>query len=316
MKNRWMIFYLALFSLLMLDSIDAAGRGGGGGRAGGGGGARVAARSGGGRIGQFPVASPQAGARQVQQRNMNVNRGQTFNQVQQRIHANPGQTLPQQRQTFHQFQTQNLPRNQNARQALNNIQTNHPGYKNWFNNQFNNGHHYNPNIPNLNWWQTPNWNALNGWVSGDWSTPTYYSYLDQGDVQPYVIEDMPPPPPQPVAQAAPTTSQDWIPLGVFAAGKDVAQAPYSNMFVQLALSKDGEVAGAYYNAATDELHPLEGTLSKQTQVVGWTVADNPDSPLMQTGLYNLAQDETPVQLRFPNDTTQTWFLVRLQDSES
>lgn len=296
MKACLTIVLILTFSFMGIAlAARGGGRGGGGGRIGGGGIGRGAAP-------MRPISTPTP--QYIGQRNIGagqINRGQ----IQQRLQTN-SQGIGQNRQTFQQFQAARQPNNLAARQALSRVQANHPGYQNWFNNQ-----RYS-NIPSQNWWNGTNWAALNGWVAGDWSTPVYYSYLEEGEPEPIQIEGMPPPP-IPRASYAPTAKEDWIPLGIFAAAKDVDQIPHSNMFIQLALNRDGDIAGAYYNAATDQLHPLDGTLSKTTQVVAWRVADNESSPLMQTGLYNLTQDVTPVQVQFiDSDTTQTWYMVRMK----
>lgn len=111
---------------------------------------------------------------------------------------------------------------------------------------------------------------------------------------------------------APAVQEEWLPLGVFAAGKTADEAGYSNMFVQLALDKAGDIAGTYYNAATDETHNLDGLVDKDTQEAVWKVTDNPQSPVMTTGLYNLTQDVATVEVHFQDGTVQPWVLVRLK----
>ena len=68
------------------------------------------------------------------------------------------------------------------------------------------------------------------------------------------------------------------------------------MFVQLAINKAGDVAGTYYNASTDQTHPLEGVLEAEAKVVVWKIADNPNSPMMMTGLNNISQDVVPIKV--------------------
>jgi hypothetical protein len=152
--------------------------------------------------------------------------------------------------------------------------------------------------------------------------------LDQGSgvlPQELNIQDENPPAPEQEAPApAPAAVQpgvssdsgadtgEWLPLGVYSAGQSTNDAGYSNLFVQLAIDKSGDIAGTYYNASTDEAHPLEGLVDKDTQEAVWKVSDNPQSPIMTTGLYNLTQDVATVEVHFPNGTVQAWVLVRVK----
>lgn len=108
--------------------------------------------------------------------------------------------------------------------------------------------------------------------------------------------------------------EEWMPLGVFAAGETYTEAAYSSMFVQLALNKSGQIAGTYYNTATNEVHDLDGEVNEYTQEAVWKVSDNPNSPTMITGLYNLTQDVAIVQVLFTNGRNQNWTLVRIHNS--
>ncbi len=187
------------------------------------------------------------------------------------------------------------------------IESRHPLYHRWFDDNFFQGHQYHPNYYHRNqqWWMPVPWTTIANWLPWNWAEPIYY------DEAGYPI----PLPPTliPAEPSAPEESlpNDWLPLGIFAAGKDVDQAVYSNMFVQLALDKEGDIAGTYYNATTDQTHPLEGAVDNETQQVVWKVADQPLSPVMKTGLYNLSQDVVTVQVIFPDGTVQLWVLVRL-----
>lgn len=314
MRHIQLIVASLIFVLMISIGYVEATRGGGGGRGGGGaGGAHFSAsRTPSMGAGQFSAH----GASQF--RNPTFNSTQARSQVQQHLQQSNQGINPQnlnQRQSFQNLQSRNQNNALTAQRMQQRINNNHPGYNNWFNDQFNQRHNYNPNYyGNANWWQGANWYGMNDWVAGDWTTPVYYDYQENAAPAPVVVENYPVQ--QPIySQGEPVTGQpkgDWIPIGVFAAAQDVAQAPYSNMFVQLAMNKKGEIAGSYYNSATDEVHPLDGTIAKSSQVVAWNVSDNPSSPLMQTGLYNLTQDVTPVQVSFPDDTTQTWYLVKMQ----
>ena len=56
-------------------------------------------------------------------------------------------------------------------------------------------------------------------------------------------------------------------------------------------------------------------MEQQTQGAAWTVGDK-KSTVVETGIYNLTQDETPVLVHFGNQQTQTWLMVRVEEPES
>lgn len=107
---------------------------------------------------------------------------------------------------------------------------------------------------------------------------------------------------------------EWMPLGVFALTVEDVNA--SNMYLQLAVSKDAMIAGTFYNESTGVTHPIEGMIDEETQRAVWKAADgtNPDL-IMETGIYNLTQDSTEVLVHYGPEQTQTMFLVRLDDPE-
>jgi hypothetical protein len=105
-----------------------------------------------------------------------------------------------------------------------------------------------------------------------------------------------------------------MPLGVFALGPDEQRAAVSNMFIQLALNRNGEVGGTYYNSSTDETFEIDGEVDPETQQIAFNLSDNPNTPMVITGLYNLTQDETDATIQFPDGTEQTWVLIRINDS--
>ena len=107
---------------------------------------------------------------------------------------------------------------------------------------------------------------------------------------------------------------EWMPLGVFALTAEGVNA--SSMYLQLAVSKEGVIAGTFYNESTGTTHPVEGMVDEETQRAIWKAADgtNPDL-VMETGIYNLTQDQADVLVHFGPDQTQTALLVRLDESE-
>ena len=174
------------------------------------------------------------------------------------------------------------------------------------------------------WWRPATWAALGGWVAGSaWDSPAYYDYGEgvyYEDEQVYVngkrvasadeyyqqASDL--------ATSAPSTQAsetEWLPLGVFAISRD--QATDSNALLQLAVDKDGNIAGTYCNTATDITRPVKGKVDKKTQRAAWTFGDGKNTDIiMETGLFNLTQDQTEALVHFGKDKTQQWLLVRLE----
>jgi hypothetical protein len=108
-------------------------------------------------------------------------------------------------------------------------------------------------------------------------------------------------------------AEDWLPLGVFALTQDAEStndAP--TMYLQLAVSKQGIIAGTFQNTATGVVKTVEGMVDKETQRAAWTGEDE-TRPLMETGISNLTQDTAGVLVHFASGDTQRWLLVRLND---
>jgi hypothetical protein len=103
-----------------------------------------------------------------------------------------------------------------------------------------------------------------------------------------------------------------MPLGVFALTQDVAKT--SDMVVQLAVNKDGDIQGTYYNTKDETAKPIKGLVEKQSQRAVWTFADDSNNTvIMETGIYNLTQDETEVLIHFGRERTEEWVMVRLNE---
>ena len=120
-----------------------------------------------------------------------------------------------------------------------------------------------------------------------------------------------------MAQIANSVPQDvdaekveWMPLGVFALVKEDQEEP--TMFLQLAVSKEGIIGGTYNNTITNSALSVEGMVDKGTQRAVWTIGENKNTTL-ETGIYGLTQEETPVLVHFGTEQTQQWLLVRLEE---
>ncbi len=179
-----------------------------------------------------------------------------------------------------------------------------------------------PHHPWNYWWRPATWVALSSWIVWNWGTPLYYDYgsnfyYDNGFVYlndrrlcssvEYYDQAV-----QIVSKANEVTddADQWMPLGVFALTQDVAKT--SDMVLQLAVNKDGDIQGTYYNTKDETAKPIKGLVEKQSQRAVWTFADDSNNTvIMETGIYNLTQDETEVLIHFGSKRTEEWVMVRL-----
>jgi hypothetical protein len=174
--------------------------------------------------------------------------------------------------------------------------------------------------------------ALTAWVTYQWSQPpVYYVYGPSGNVyyrdrivyvegkryataEEYYVQA------EAIANAAPEVSEaqgekiEWMPLGVFAYyRKGVTE---TNTYIQLAVSKEGVIGGTCTNEATNTSRPIEGTVDKKTQRAAWSFADGKNTDIvMETSIFNLTKDKTPVLVHFGPDKTEEGELVRQQEPE-
>ena len=118
--------------------------------------------------------------------------------------------------------------------------------------------------------------------------------------------------PRPTPTAA-AEKGDWLPLGVFAITQDgQASGPEPTLYMQLAISKQGVIAGTLKNTATGKVETLEGMADKKSQRVAWVIAGQ-ERPIMETGLSNLTQDTSPALIHFADGQTQQWLMVRMPE---
>ena len=189
------------------------------------------------------------------------------------------------------------------------------------------------NRPWKYWWTIPTFHACVNWFTWTapqtvWAQPVYYDYGLGGNVvyndnSVYINGDqvatttefaqsaadlatVPAPASEEEAEKA-----EWLPLGTFAVSsgeKDVDPV----RIVQLAVSKEGIISGTIYNTQTDEAQSIQGQVDKQTQRVAFRIGESEDL-VIETGLYNLTQNEAPLLVHFGPDKVENWLLVRLED---
>jgi hypothetical protein len=182
------------------------------------------------------------------------------------------------------------------------------------------------------WWRPAPWQTIINWVIAPtvWAAPFYYDYGGNViyDNNVVYVQD------QPIASAEDYAAQaiqlaqsgaallnasppspdniqnQWLPLGSFAVAN--AEQGEPTMFLQLAVNKQGVIAGTFVNDATGDSQPVLGAVDPKTQRAAWFLG-NTQTTVMETGVYNLSEAETPVLVHFGPTQTQTWFLVRLQE---
>jgi hypothetical protein len=168
-------------------------------------------------------------------------------------------------------------------------------------------------------WATTGW-AVAGDYCGCYGEPMYYDYGEDVTYQDDTVYYGD----QPVAAAdqyyhqamilamrglQPSASQDWLPLGVF--GLVAEGQSQAEKVLQLAVNKDGILRGNLYDALSDTNTPVFGAVDKPTQRVALMMQGN-DSVVLETGLYNLTNDESTALVHFDAVRRENRTLVRLQ----
>lgn len=314
---QWITFFL--LAVLVFEPVLEArggGRGGGGGGRGGrgGGGGRSVQRSPSmSRASQNrPAARPQN--RPTAQR---ADRSLDRNRVQQSIRNNPNvnRSNIQGNRNFSNVQNR---RNDIGRNVRDSVRDNRPGRNDWFNDRFWDNHNYHPDYyGHGNWWRAATAASLVGWL-GWGGYPQYYDYgYSNGDYYWETSGDTTSAPSYSQQTAAiestptPSSSNEWMPLGVFALSKDSETTTTPTIYFQLALDRKGVISGTAYNSSSDTLHEVTGLVDEKTQRAAWKVLGKENAPILETGLYNLTQGEAPTLVHFDNGTTQQMLLVQI-----
>jgi hypothetical protein len=183
------------------------------------------------------------------------------------------------------------------------------------------------------WWPGKWAVAGTAWAAATWATAgaycgcsgdgVYYDYADNVTYDDGVVSYGD----EPVASAEQYYSEadqiadagqesqngEWLPLGVFAVVAEPGQTQ-TDRVVQLALNKEGAIRGNLHDALTDKVIAVTGAVDKKTQRVAMKLEGN-DSVVVETGLYNLTNDEVPILVHFSADRQETRTLIRLKQRE-
>jgi len=175
----------------------------------------------------------------------------------------------------------------------------------------------------VNWftWSAP---------SSVWQQPVYYDYGQGGNVvyennvvyiegeqiatadefaeSAAALSTVEPPKSEQEAEQA-----EWMPLGTFAVSADENDVEPTRV-IQLAVSREGIISGTLYNTRSDQVDAIQGQVDPQTQRVAFRIGES-ESVVVETGLYNLTQEEAPVLVHFGTERVEHWLLVRLESPE-
>jgi hypothetical protein len=176
------------------------------------------------------------------------------------------------------------------------------------------------------WWGVPTWNSCVSWFpSYGWDQGCYYDYGPSGNViyqdgqvvvngeevgtaeeyadsAAYLAEIDP-------AAIQAIAPDDWMALGTFSMAVTENEVDPARV-IQLAVSKDGIISGTIHNRQSGNTYSVQGRVDKDTQRVAFTIGDDRNT-VMETGIFNLTQDQTPVLCHFSGSQTQTYMLARL-----
>lgn len=182
------------------------------------------------------------------------------------------------------------------------------------------------------WWRRPVWGSVVLWFPlWNWSSGVFYDYGTDGNVvyqdNSVTINGVNVGTPAEFAQSAaelatveaPADSAavadaEWLPLGTFALSTDAGESTIGRV-VQLAVNRDGIISGTLYNTVSGSTTAIEGRVDKDTQRVAMRVGTS-DQVVVETGLYNLTQDNAPILVHFGTERTEQYVLVRLESGAS
>ncbi len=107
---------------------------------------------------------------------------------------------------------------------------------------------------------------------------------------------------------------EWMPLGVYAIAKQGGVD--TGMILQLAVSKEGIIAGTFYLNDQDEGRPVEGMVDRETQRAAWRFADGTNlEVVMETTIHNLTEDRTTALVHYGQERTETWDMARFPEEQ-
>jgi hypothetical protein len=176
------------------------------------------------------------------------------------------------------------------------------------------------------WYGNPGWNTFAGYYG--WNTPYFYDYGPSGNVvyrgnAVYVNDQLVGTPAdysQSAAELAVVTEEqmnaphEWVPLGTFSVATSQNETNPARVAQLAHDNKQGLISGTIFNRDSGNLYAIQGRVDPQTQRVAFTIGKDPNV-VMETGLYNLTQQETPVLVHFGSNRTETYLFARLPEPQ-
>ena len=195
-------------------------------------------------------------------------------------------------------------------------------------------HHMWTHHPVWSWWRVTapyrwaNWSSVSSWCghSAAYAQPVRYEYTDQGvyanEKEVVVDEDYSKQARELAAAGAQLLRQkvdaqeagklEWLPLGVFALCKSESGDP--TMFLQLAISREGIVAGSFANTTNNENLSVQGGADRESARLAITIGDQQDV-VIETGLYNVTEQQSGAMVHYQDRTRENWLLVKMPDPQ-
>jgi hypothetical protein len=199
-------------------------------------------------------------------------------------------------------------------------------YDNFWGGNFNDRYHFGDNPI---FWSWAAFNTVQAFLPWNWNDAIYYDYGTGGNIYyeedtVYIGETTVPADEYAdqvanIVENAPEVENpdaiEWLPLGVFTLTEDGNPDAVPNMFLQLALSKEGLIGGTYQNKSTNKTESIEGMVDQKSQRAALTIAGK-NSPILETGMANLTMNETRVLAHFADGQIQQWLMVRVENPQA
>ena len=188
--------------------------------------------------------------------------------------------------------------------------------------------------PVWSWWRVTapyrwaNWSSVTSWCgySGSFAEPVTYEYTDNGTYangkEVVVGDEYSNQARELAAQGAQLLQQkvdaqeadrmEWLPLGVFSLCRSEEGDP--TMFLQLAISREGIVAGSFANTTNSEDLSVQGGADRESTRLAVTIGDQEDV-VVETGLYNVTEQQSSALVHYQDGTRENWLLVKLPDPQ-
>ena len=165
--------------------------------------------------------------------------------------------------------------------------------------------------PYAEWWAIAGVAGLSSWLGysiASASTATAGATTAAATTQPVAAETTSAETAADQAAAAPPADLEWLPLGVFASSpKGASQA---HVYQQLAVSKQGELKGNYYDAISNAVQPITGSIDRETRKATWSIGTK-GGATFETTLDALVETPSTVTMK-SGSSSQEWELVQME----